>query len=140
MIKAIQLPKLPELKGTKKQVEWAEKIRKEAIKSAEYEVMHEEYVSKSRMPMGKDKIVKRSVATVVRTLLKQETINEYLKEGGDKEILEKTKERFERWKELIEKDSAKFWIENRSNTEHNHQYNAFCDYVAYGTKKFKEIE
>src|SRR5690625_4129281 len=117
-IKPVENFKLGELEGTEKQVEWAKEIRQKAVNKMFYdEVMYEEYVQKSMLPMGKDTIQKTKVEPVVKAIFSQEGIENYINEARNEEVaikaIEKAIARFERFKEVAENTSAKFWIENR---------------------------
>lgn len=124
---------LPELKGTEKQVAWANTIRQDAIAEMKDEVVFEDW--KEGQP-------KRNISQLVNALTSEESIQSYL-DGRPDFLLKNTivsmnnaLDRYARFLEVVAETDAKFWIDNRGNQVKNHGFNNFKAYVSNGVKKF----
>lgn len=113
----------PALEGTEKQVKWAEKIRNSALDDMwDYAVSFSSDGRQSDMASiyvdGKNAMLKsiKSDYLINSTSgrVQEEKLRDRINSFSD------AKDRMERWHKLAEKKSAKWWIDNRSNTLENY--------------------
>ncbi len=137
----------PKLKGTEKQVSWAEQIRKKAAATLQKEVVYEEYEEVSLLPNRKPATQKRNVGNLLQVLVSEDNINAHFSkmeaDGLPKSRIEATIQtmnnligRYERLAEIMQNTDAKFWIENRDNQAKNYMFGTFKKYVNTGVKEF----
>ncbi|HEY4624339.1 MAG TPA: hypothetical protein VIH12_10780 [Solibacillus sp.] len=131
-----------ELQGSEKQIKWAKQIRRDVYNHLIGSVTHEVYISESSLPMGKPTVESRPVTAIFKALQSEATATEYFAGLRDFQVADAKAsaitlvERWERFKEIVENPSAKFYIDNRYNTDHNYMFTAFKEYVSTGLKKF----
>lgn len=137
--------KVKALKGTEKQIKWAEDIRKSAVDLLFEEVLHEEYIVEGSMPMKKSIVERCSVKNAVYALRSKESIKDFFEDkkdmpasrlDSDVKTLNDAYDRYQRFTEIMTNDSAKFWIDNRDNQPKNYMFKNFIEYIRTGVKNF----
>jgi len=138
----LEKAKITEMKGTPKQIKWAEDIRNRALRALLNEVTTEEYESINKVPGKKNEIITRPVKGLFNSMRSLEGIEKHLDETPENQIESTVKsmnsmyDRFERFAEIASNDEAKFWIDKRDNQTENHMFKAFKKYVSKGIKEF----
>lgn len=138
---------MPELQGTEKQIKWAETIREKAAKVLHQELMFEDYEVVDLVTGRKNRVEKRPVDAIIKALMSEQGISDYLTELKERNLPESRIEsaiksmnnaydRFVRISEIMSNADAKFWIDNRDNQEKNYMFNKFKQYVRTGVKTF----
>ena len=121
------------LQGSVKQIAWAESIREKAIDPLFREVISEDW--KAGQP-------KRPLYNMVPVLSGKVDVKDYLNErpANKRESiinsLNAMHDRYNRFLEIVENPSAKFWIDNRDNQAKNYMFKSFINYINTGVVSF----
>lgn len=122
-----------ELQGSVKQIAWAESIREKAIDPLYREVITEDW--KTGQP-------KRPLNNMLPVLSGKVAVEDYLNERPASRhdtiinSLNAMHDRYNRFLEIVENPSAKFWIDNRDNQAKNHMFKNFINYINTGVVSF----
>lgn len=124
------------LEGTEKQIEWASKLRKDAIMAMHREVIFEDFTMESMLPNGRPTTEKRNVSQAFKALLSVGATEEHLNNLPEF-LVERTintmngiLDRYNRLAEIAQNADVKFWIDNRNNQK------ALNKYVNTGIKEY----
>lgn len=122
-----------DLKGSEKQIEWAKKIRSDAIGMLfRNEILKEDFED-----------TKRDVKRVVEAMMSEESIKKYIDElpdflrGNAVKTMNRIYDRYKRLEKLAQEDKATFWIDNRDNQSRNYMFKNFITYIKTGERKWE---